>query len=140
MRILGVAATCLLLSGCITSSAPPPATTSSAPKILAPYTLAKDEVSAVEKGVREVLKDPDSARFGRMVAGSNGADTVTVCLMVNAKNSYGGYTGEKPYMGLLFTDKKPKLFIAHTGSERPELLRHRDQATLNVCNQYGLML
>jgi len=140
MRIWGMAVLCAALGGCVTSGNPPPAAPAAAKsKVLPPYNLTKDDIIAVQKGVRAVLKDPESAKFGRMVAGSDGTDAATVCLMVNAKNSYGGYTGEKPYMGVLLLDKKPRVFIAHTDS-KPEHLQYRDQATLNVCSEYGLSL
>ena len=44
----------------------------------------------LKKAVREKLKDPDSAKFGDPVVLGNRA-----CISVNAKNSYGGYTGSK---------------------------------------------
>lgn len=141
MRVFVAAALCVALCGCVTSGSPPPAATaaSTPSKVLPPYTLTKDDVAAVEKAVRDVLKDPQSARFGRMVAGSDGGDSATVCLMVNAKNSYGGYTGDKPFMGILLTDRKPRVFVVHTDND-PNRSRYRDEATMNVCNQYGLTL
>jgi hypothetical protein len=61
---------------------------------------------------------------------------VVVCLMVNAKNSYGGYTGEKPYMGVLTRDKKaPKFLVVPADDRFPE---YRDQSVYKVCNDYGL--
>lgn len=42
--------------------------------------------------VRENLKDPDSARFGTFYYNDK---TKKACLTVNAKNSMGGYTGDK---------------------------------------------
>lgn len=42
----------------------------------------------MKKAVRETLKDPDSAKFGEKFVIENRA-----CISVNAKNSYGGYTG-----------------------------------------------
>lgn len=58
---------------------------------------------AVESGVRQSLKDPESAIFGRMIAGrlAENESLVMVCGWVNAKNSYGGYVGDKPFLGLL---------------------------------------
>jgi hypothetical protein len=38
------------------------------------------------------LKDPDSARFGEFYFNT---DTKKGCLVVNAKNSMGGYTGDR---------------------------------------------
>lgn len=44
----------------------------------------------LQKTVREKLIDPDSAKFGEQVIYLNHA-----CVVVNAKNTYGGYTGNK---------------------------------------------
>jgi hypothetical protein len=46
------------------------------------------EKSQAETVIRDQLKDPDSAEFGKFE--SNGKKA---CLQVNAKNSFGGYTG-----------------------------------------------
>ena len=46
--------------------------------------------------VREVLKDPDSAKFSGLIGVRSIAappDKYSICGKVNAKNSYGGYTG-----------------------------------------------
>ena len=47
--------------------------------------------AAAHKAALERLKDPDSARFGKFTVSKDGKKA---CLGVNAKNSYGGYTGE----------------------------------------------
>ena len=59
-----------------------------------------DQVTETEKRktiefVISRLKDPESARFAEIWAlqGSNG--NRSICGLVNAKNSYGGYTGMK---------------------------------------------
>lgn len=41
------------------------------------------------------LKDPDSAKFGDIVIAKSDKGTLVGCRPVNAKNSMGGYTGEK---------------------------------------------
>jgi len=43
--------------------------------------------------VRERLKDPDSAHFGRSTVNAAGI----VCGSVNAKNSFGGYSGTSAF-------------------------------------------
>lgn len=69
----------------------------------------------VVSAVRKRLKDPESARFGVMAAArKDGKEGVDVCGMVNARNSYGGYTGEQPFIGTMFIDRpngKPPIFI-----------------------------
>jgi outer membrane murein-binding lipoprotein Lpp len=47
--------------------------------------------SEAKKAVLENLKDPDSAKFGKF---SQDGESLA-CLTVNAKNSMGGYTGDK---------------------------------------------
>ncbi|WP_294197301.1 hypothetical protein [uncultured Sphingomonas sp.] len=47
---------------------------------------------AAEATVRESLKDPESARFGDFYFNSK---TEKACLTTNAKNSMGGYTGDR---------------------------------------------
>lgn len=51
------------------------------------------EIIAAKNAVTEKMKDPESVRFGEVVNRSG-----TVCGYVNAKNSYGGYSGEKAFM------------------------------------------
>lgn len=58
----------------------------------------------IEIGVRGKLKDPESARFGEMMAGVTPSGKTAVCGYVNAKNSFGGYTGEKPFIGRLYPE------------------------------------
>lgn len=55
-------------------------------------TACQSDRAAAEKAVKEVLKDPDSARFGDFYFNEQ---TGEGCLGVNAKNSMGGYTGEQ---------------------------------------------
>lgn len=50
--------------------------------------------SAAQDAVREALRDPDSAKFGEFTSGSDG-EGEWACLTVNAKNSFGGYTGDQ---------------------------------------------
>ncbi len=47
--------------------------------------------SDAQIAVRARLKDPDSAEFGQFTAVNDNAG----CLTVNARNSMGGYTGDK---------------------------------------------
>ncbi len=56
----------------------------------------KDFVEMGESVVKDTLKDPDSAKFESFFR-DFGDDTGYVCGYINAKNSYGGYIGKKPY-------------------------------------------
>ena len=51
--------------------------------------VSKDETAA-RKAVAASLKDPGSSKFGQFTTVSNDG-----CLTVNAKNAYGGYTGDQ---------------------------------------------
>lgn len=57
--------------------------------------------SATIEWIRNQLKDPDSAKFEGLSFikySKNGKVHQLVCGSVNAKNSYGGYTGFKPFV------------------------------------------
>lgn len=54
-------------------------------------------VEEAKKAVKGSLKDPESARFQSVRIASYLSGSV-VCGEVNAKNSYGGYTGFKRFM------------------------------------------
>lgn len=47
-----------------------------------------------EGAVRDVLVDPDSAKFKSMSVSFEG----NVCGMVNSKNRFGGYNGDVPFI------------------------------------------
>jgi hypothetical protein len=59
------------------------------------------------------LKDPDSARYGRiskprkeyMVANLKNVFGHSVCASINAKNSYGGYAGSQTYWFMIRNGK-----------------------------------
>ena len=63
----------------------------------------------------DVLKDPESARYDFFrepkkdvhiidIDNESALYGYSVCVYVNAKNSYGGYTGKKPYWVLIRND------------------------------------
>lgn len=56
----------------------------------------KDFIDMGEPLVKDTIKDPDSAKFESFFR-DFGENTGYVCGYVNAKNSYGAYTGKKPY-------------------------------------------
>lgn len=60
-----------------------------------PKQVAKpDPIAISHERVKDILKDPDSAKFRNEFIARDGA----VCGFVNAKNSYGGYGGFKRYI------------------------------------------
>ncbi|MBC2858764.1 hypothetical protein [Stappia sp. 28M-7] len=114
----------LMAGGCQTPSKPM--------EVLTPHKLSAAETTAIHDGVRRVLKDPESARFGTIVAGANADGVVTACGWVNAKNSFGGYTGEKPFLGIL-TDGG--FVTAAVGGDSTDVA-----VTMTMCSRSGLML
>ena len=65
-----------------------------------PRDLTGEERAHVMALVRTQLKDPESARFGRVFSFTNHLGNVETCVWVNAKNSFGGYTGETAFQFL----------------------------------------
>lgn len=63
----------------------------------------------IENAAKDILKDPDSAKFSDwfepkkevMFENSEPLFGYSVCFSLNAKNSYGGYTGKKPYWAMI---------------------------------------
>lgn len=121
----------IALAGCQTAAGPGGSTGHDFVAV-APVALSAPQRAAVQAGVKKALKDPESARFGRMVAGRDKAGVLAVCGYVNAKNSFGGYTGEKPFMGMF---AGPKFEFAGMGGTDIA-----NQAVLIVCRRRGLEL
>lgn len=133
----------LALGGCASGSdvvAPPTVAKLELPpsdkkEIYTKYTLSDLEKKAVQKGVVQQLKDPDSARFGDIAAVKSSAGTITVCGWVNAKNSYGGYTGDKPFLGAIIgSGAKLGFYVVGMGGTDTET-----KATIQVCQQNGVI-
>lgn len=61
---------------------------------------ACSNTSDIEDAVRESLVDPDSAKFGEIVEYTEKEGGERACVMVNAKNRMGGYTGESIVMAM----------------------------------------
>ena len=104
------------------------------PEPLPPMTLSEAHVRTVQDGLRRGLKDPDSAKFGPMVAGLGKTGVASVCGWVNAKNSYGGYSGMSPFLGVM--DEGGLVFEAVSiGSDR-----NSSDVVRIMCNGKGLAL
>lgn len=107
-----------------------------------PQTLTPEQQKAVEQGVREKLKDPDSARFKGSMMVPYGEDSHLVCGFVNSKNSYGGYAGFTPFHGLLLTlkrksDNKPVYMFSVPSIGGGEI---SPQAIYDWCAKDGIVL
>jgi len=98
-----------------------------------PVQLSSAQVQQVRAGVRDVLKDPDSAQFGTIKAARKPDGVTTVCGYVNGKNSYGGYTGMTPFVGVMLSGGG--FSVAALGGPGYE-----SQATINVCRKSGIAI
>lgn len=118
---------CLLLAACAGSRADIETPAQS-------VDLTADLRSNIEQGVRSGLKDPDSARFGTMKVAIKRDDpeTYVVCGWVNSKNSFGGYTGEQPFLAMYAVPAKGAVLIG-TGGTRTE-----STVIMSECARYGV--
>lgn len=106
MRFFVSVAAAILCAGCTTSSL---SAGFQAPPDDADYGVVPEVGDAVKAYFSQILKDPESARYEKGHLGKAycnkgiawGGDVVwygyAANIYVNAKNSYGGYTGFKPY-------------------------------------------
>jgi hypothetical protein len=94
--------------------------------------LTKPQQTALEQGIKEGLKDGDSAKFGPFSASIDSSGHISVCGLVNAKNGFGGYIGYSPYLGGFTGDKF--LLAGVGGTERStDVIR-------SSCREFGLMV
>lgn len=76
--------------------------------------LVEENKKVCLANITAALKDPESARFGKVTRMGAELDTrygistpsIMYTTMVNAKNSYGGYTGSKVHLCVFSTDEK----------------------------------
>lgn len=79
-----------------------------------PDALVEENKKVCLANITAALKDPESAKFGKVIRMGAELDTryetltpsIMYTVMVNAKNGYGGYTGSKPYLCVFSTDEK----------------------------------
>ncbi|WP_418139976.1 hypothetical protein AB9R84_15685 (plasmid) [Oceanimonas smirnovii] len=60
--------------------------------------------SSAKDAIYKVLKDPDSAKFGEFTVETVGGISVA-CFTVNAKNSFGGYVGDREFSLMRLLDQ-----------------------------------
>ncbi len=69
-----------------------------APSAIVAAALTSSERSAILEAVKSTLKDPYSAVISSVSAKKNAGGTVIeVCGLINAKNSFGAYVGNRPF-------------------------------------------
>lgn len=61
-------------------------------------TGCDDRRQRVEQAITAGLKDPESARFGKDMKLYGPPDKLLACGTINARNAFGGYVGESPFM------------------------------------------
>ncbi|MBX3580787.1 MAG: hypothetical protein KF810_02675 [Rhizobiaceae bacterium] len=130
------------VAACTAAGAPPPVPASAAGQpfptapTVAGYTLTAEDIAAVKRDLAASMKDPESARFGEtMMASPGGAGLINVCGTVNGKNSFGGYTGSKPFMGSLTTNNAGKRVFIPVGIGGTD---SETFAVRTMCTKYGL--
>lgn len=97
-------------------------------------TLSAQQQKQVREGTAKRLKDPEAARFGKLSATRGKDGSLTVCGYVNGKNSYGGYTGYSPFMGMFLAPPNGNTYeVVKIGSRDTE-----QQAIVSVCGQAGV--
>lgn len=96
--------------------------------------IAERAKTLATKKMLERLKDPDSARFGPSIYARASCDEGAyeiVCGSVNARNSYGGYTGTGPWVYLA---DKDRYWILVDGDQSITVVERLRDA-LKVCAQ-----
>ncbi|PRA87653.1 hypothetical protein CQ054_04355 [Ochrobactrum sp. MYb29] len=122
----------LALGGCQSALGPKPPTT--------PIALNDTQVQIVKDGLKKALKDPDSAVFGSMKASqSDKKGIMNVCGTVNAKNSFGGFSGQSPYVGVLASlEMDGKTIGSFTLTQLGHTKRDAD-SVMTMCRHFGVL-
>lgn len=110
------------------------ATPSTAELVNKPYRLSPEENKAVRHTFEEILRDPSSARYSKIRASVSQFGIIRVCGFVNAKNGYGGYTGNDPFYGIISNTSPKKFTIMLVGAAVP------GYKVLKECASYGISL
>jgi len=130
-RLLIVAATTLILASCQASREPLYETL---PKNTTPYKLSAGDISKLKSWVARDLKDPESARFEPLFVAATDGQKLHICGYVNGKNSYGGYTGIKPFYAVGTADAT-YFGVASMGNDEFEA-----DLTFDMCRRVGAPL
>lgn len=98
--------------------------------------LTPEEKAYVEKAVKSTLKDPDSAQFkhAKLVLSEDGV-VDPYCGMVNAKNSFGGYSGYSVFFVGITNNKDGKRVAIYIGPK--EESDTAQQSIIEACAKQG---
>jgi hypothetical protein len=100
MRNLGIVALCGVLGGCAGGAGQQSAADASWPQ---------DYREIIVRNKSTLFKDPDSVRDAMISGPSKAMFGWRVCLKANARNGFGGYTGQNMYSVLLYANGNPPL-------------------------------
>jgi len=102
------------------------------------WELSASEKAALGKSLAKVLKDPVSAQFRWMaVAYDKSISTAVYCGWINGKNSYGGYTGVKPFSASITRNAKNEFYTGEIVRIREDEERYDDEPTITFCRKAG---
>ena len=98
MQVAWMFVVAVLVTGCVSQGV----------KVREATELTPAQRTVIEEAIRLRLKDPNTARFGGFKARMAPDHGMIVCGTVNARKSYGGYSGSTTFFGVLretaFTD------------------------------------
>ncbi|WP_339696158.1 hypothetical protein [Celeribacter baekdonensis] len=96
-----------------------------------PYVLTEGQQAVIHAAIGKELKDPYSAKFEDFQASIDHMSMVHVCGYVNAKNSFGAYSGRVPFYAAVIPYDPPKepIVMMKVFSESDAV----SAQTLNIC-------
>lgn len=94
------------------------------------HAATPEEVQAVTDALKSALKDPDSAKISDVRVS---ADGTTACGLVNAKNSFGGYSGNSVFYAMGVKNNTGQFVYAVIGVDS-----NGDTAAYTMCKQNGV--
>lgn len=103
-------------------------------QIAEPVPVSKNLFTHVKSGMASALRDPESARYGKMSAARlKQTGDIVVCGYINAKNGFGGYGGEQPFVGILYGKKFTDIVVGNGD-------RFVNHAIYQSCAKAGLLI
>ena len=102
-----------------------------------PVRLSAADREVITSVVRSEMKDPWSVKFGPMSAVKDDSGLVFVCGTLNAKNSFGAYTGYQPFSGALSKIDPLPPFFSMIGRATSEA---ESQALIRQCRGKGVAI